>query len=211
MVTLKDDFKKNKLLNTFRFKDCIPNLHLPLISLIVGSALNPIMVNVLDTFNLRIGEHIRIPSLPKKKVKPKNSNHLRLWSHSPSSNSFNVLTRENWKCLHKTWHEIPVSWISFKEGSWNFIILGSSLKKIDMGRNTWEHFYGSQFSLQVSQNDRKTLKLQVLLFLAFYSKFYRGEWPSGLRRCDQSRKVSSSNPNWRSAGPRDPTSLWSSR
>ena len=39
----------------------------------------------------------------------------------------------------------------------------------------------------------------------------RGEWPSGLRRCDQNRKVPGSNPTRRSAGLRDPTSLRGSR
>ena len=37
------------------------------------------------------------------------------------------------------------------------------------------------------------------------------EWPSGLRRCDQNRKVPGSNPTRRSAGLRDPTSLRGSR
>ena len=48
------------------------------------------------TFNLRIGEHIRIPSLPKMKVKSNGSaiiNHLRFCSHSPSFESLLVLTR----------------------------------------------------------------------------------------------------------------------
>ena len=34
-----------------------------------------------------------------------------------------------------------------------------------------------------------------------------GEWPSGLRRCNQNRKVLGSNHTRRSAGLRDPTSL----
>ena len=60
LVTLMDVSKKNKLPSTFRFKYCIPDLHLlPLISFIVASALNPIMVNVLENFSLRIGGHIR--------------------------------------------------------------------------------------------------------------------------------------------------------
>ena len=35
----------------------------------------------------------------------------------------------------------------------------------------------------------------------------QGEWPSGLRRCDQNWKVPGSNPTRHSAGLRDPTSL----
>ena len=38
-----------------------------------------------------------------------------------------------------------------------------------------------------------------------------GEWPSGLRRCDQNWKVPGSNPARRSARLRDPTSLRGSR
>ena len=48
--------------------------------------------------NLRIGEHIGISSLNKKKVKLKGSavsDHLLLCNHSPSFESFSVLTKEN--------------------------------------------------------------------------------------------------------------------
>ena len=38
-----------------------------------------------------------------------------------------------------------------------------------------------------------------------------GEWPSGLRRCNQNWKVPGSKPARRSTGFRDPTSLWRSR
>ena len=38
-----------------------------------------------------------------------------------------------------------------------------------------------------------------------------GEWPSGLRRCNQNRKVSGSEPTRRSAGLRDTTSPRGSR
>ena len=40
-----------------------------------------------------------------------------------------------------------------------------------------------------------------------YKVQYRGEWPSGLRRCNKNRKVPGSKPARRSAGLRDPTSL----
>ena len=43
---------KQKRSLTFRFIDCIPKFHLvSLINFILGLALNPIMVNVLDAFN----------------------------------------------------------------------------------------------------------------------------------------------------------------
>ena len=52
--------------------------------------------------NVRIGEHIRISLLTKKKVKPKDSavgNHLLLSNHSQSSEDFSVLTKDNKKFL----------------------------------------------------------------------------------------------------------------
>ena len=48
--------------------------------------------------NVRIGEHIRISLLTKKKVKYKGSavsDHLLLCNHSPSFENFSVLTKEN--------------------------------------------------------------------------------------------------------------------
>ena len=52
--------------------------------------------------NVRIGEHIGISPLTKKKVKPKGSavsDHLLLSNHSPSFENFSVLTKENKKFL----------------------------------------------------------------------------------------------------------------
>ena len=52
--------------------------------------------------NVRIGEHIRISPLTKKKVKPKVSavsDHLLLCSNSSSFENFSVLTKENKKFL----------------------------------------------------------------------------------------------------------------
>ena len=54
------------------------------------------------TPNVRIGEHIRISPLTKKKVKPKGkavSPHLLLCNHSPSFENVSVLTKENKKFL----------------------------------------------------------------------------------------------------------------
>ena len=50
--------------------------------------------------NEKIGEYIGISPLTKKKVKPKGcviGNHLLLCNHSPSFESFSVLTKENRK------------------------------------------------------------------------------------------------------------------
>ena len=66
----------------------------------VNSAMNPIIVNAYD--NVRIGEHIRISPLTKKKVKPKGSavsSHLLFWNHSPSFENFSALTKEHKKFL----------------------------------------------------------------------------------------------------------------
>ena len=52
--------------------------------------------------NVRTGEHIRISSLTKKQVKPKNSsvaNHLLFCNHSASYDNFSILWRESKKCL----------------------------------------------------------------------------------------------------------------
>ena len=52
--------------------------------------------------NGRIGEHIGILPLTKKKFKPKSSavsDHLLLCNHSPSFENFSVLTKENKKFL----------------------------------------------------------------------------------------------------------------
>ena len=50
--------------------------------------------------NVRIGEHIGISPLTKKKVKSKGSavsDHLLLFNQSPSFENFSVLTKENKK------------------------------------------------------------------------------------------------------------------
>ena len=50
--------------------------------------------------NVRIGEHIGISPLTRKKVKPKGSavtDHLSLCNHSPTFENFSVLAKENKK------------------------------------------------------------------------------------------------------------------
>ena len=52
--------------------------------------------------NVRIGEHIGISPLTKKKVKPKGSavsDHLLLWNHTPFFFKFSVLTKDDKKIL----------------------------------------------------------------------------------------------------------------
>ena len=52
--------------------------------------------------NVRIGEHIGISPLARKKVKPRDSavsDHLLLCNHSPSFDNFSVLTKENKKFI----------------------------------------------------------------------------------------------------------------
>ena len=58
------------------------------------------MCKTWGILNLRIGEHIRIQPLTKKKVKPKGSatsDHLLLCNHLPPIKRLSVLTRENRK------------------------------------------------------------------------------------------------------------------
>ena len=52
--------------------------------------------------NVRIGEHIGISPLTKKKVKPKGSavsDHLLLWNHTPFFLKFSILTKDDKKIL----------------------------------------------------------------------------------------------------------------
>ena len=56
----------------------------------------------LRHLNVRIGEDSGISLLTKKKVKPKGSavsDHMLLCNHSPSFETFSVLTKENKKLL----------------------------------------------------------------------------------------------------------------
>ena len=88
--------------NAFRFKDCIPK---ELTSGVVykfqfGLCNESYHGEYVRHLNVEIGEHIRISSLTKKKVKSKDdavSNHLLLCNHSLSFEIFFVLTMENRK------------------------------------------------------------------------------------------------------------------
>ena len=91
---------QNKLAKAFRFKDRIPK---ELTSGVIykfqcGLCNESYYGECIRHLNVRIGEHIGISLLTKKKVKPKGravSNHLLLCIHSPSFENFSVLTNEN--------------------------------------------------------------------------------------------------------------------
>ena len=105
MLKLQIVFKsQNKLANVFCFKDRIPK---ELTSGVVykfqcGLCNEFYYGKCVSHLNVRIGEHIRISPLTKKKVKPKGSavsDHLLLCNHSPSYKNFSLLTKENKKFL----------------------------------------------------------------------------------------------------------------
>ena len=93
---------QNKLAEAFRFKDRIPK---ELTSGVVykfqcGLCNESYYGECVRHLNVRIGEHIGISPLTKKKVKPKGSavsDHLLLCNHSPSFENFSVLTKGNKK------------------------------------------------------------------------------------------------------------------
>ena len=95
---------QNKFAKAFRFKNRIPK---ELTSGVVykfqcGLCNESYYGECVRHLNVRIGEHIRISSLTRKKVKPKGSavsDHLLLCNHSPSFENFSVLTMENKKFL----------------------------------------------------------------------------------------------------------------
>ena len=85
---------QNKLANAFHLKDCIPK---ELTSGVVykfqcGLCNESYYGECVRHLNVRIGEHIGISLLTKKKVKPKGSavsHHLLLCNHSPSFENSN--------------------------------------------------------------------------------------------------------------------------
>ena len=91
---------QNKLAKTFHFKDRIPK---ELTSGVVykftcGLYDESYYGECVRHLNMRIGEHIGVSPLTKKKVKPKGSavsDDLLLCNHSPSFKNFSVLTKEN--------------------------------------------------------------------------------------------------------------------
>ena len=83
------------------FKDCIPkDLTSGVYKLHCGLCNKSCYGERVRHLNLKIGEYIGISPLIKKKVKPKSgavSDHLLLCNHSPSVESFSVLTKEKSK------------------------------------------------------------------------------------------------------------------
>ena len=97
---------QNKLANVFRFKNRTPKeltsgaVYKFQCRLCNGSHYG----ECIRYLNVRIGEHIEISPLTKKKAKPKGSAvsyHLLLCNHFPSFQNFSVLTKENKKFLLK--------------------------------------------------------------------------------------------------------------
>ena len=90
----------NQLPNVLRFKNPIPKeLTSGIVNRIQSGLFNESYYGECARhLNARIGEHIRISPLTKKKVKPKGSvvsSHLLLCAHSPYVESFSVLTKGN--------------------------------------------------------------------------------------------------------------------
>ena len=83
---------QSKLAKAFRFKDRITK------ELTQGFCNESYYGECVRHLNVRIGGHIGISSLTKKKLKTKGSavsNHLLLCNHSSSFEDFSVLTNEN--------------------------------------------------------------------------------------------------------------------
>ena len=95
---------QNELAKPFRFKD---HIRKELTSGVVykfqcGLCNESYYGECARHLNVRIGEHIGISPLTRKKVKPKGSavrDHLLLCNHSPSFENLSVLTKENKKFL----------------------------------------------------------------------------------------------------------------
>ena len=95
---------QNKLAKAFRFKDRIPK---ELTSGVIykfpcGFCNESYYRECVRHLNVRIGEHVGISPLTRKKVNSKGSavsHDFLICNHSPSVENFNVLTKENKKFL----------------------------------------------------------------------------------------------------------------
>ena len=95
---------QNKLAKAFRFKDRIAEEFTSdvVYKFQCGFCNESYYAECVRHLNVRLGEHIGISPLTKKKVKPKGStvsDHLLLCNHSRSFENFSVLTKENKKFL----------------------------------------------------------------------------------------------------------------
>ena len=104
---------QNKLAKDFRFKDRISK---ELTSCVVykfqcGFCNESFYGECVRHLNVRLGEHIRISTLTKKRVKPKCSavsDHLLLCNDSPSFENFSVLTKQNKTFLLELKESLPI-------------------------------------------------------------------------------------------------------
>ena len=95
---------QNKLAKAFCFKDHIPKELTSGVIYKFQYGLCNESYESIRHLDVRIGEHIGISPLPRKKVKPKGSgvsHHLLFCNNSPSFENFSVLTKENKKFLLK--------------------------------------------------------------------------------------------------------------
>ena len=95
---------QNKLAKAFRCKDRIPKELTSGVVYKFQYGLCNESYESIRHLDVRIGEHIGISPLPRKKVKPKGSgvsHHLLFCNNSPSFENFSVLTKENKKFLLK--------------------------------------------------------------------------------------------------------------
>ena len=97
---------QNKLAKAFRFRDRISKelTSGDVYKFHCGLCNESYYGECVRHLNVRIGEHIGISQLTRKKVEPKGSavsNHLLFCNHSPSFENFSVLTKEKKKFLLK--------------------------------------------------------------------------------------------------------------
>ena len=93
---------QSKLANAFRFKDRIPNeLRFGVVyKFQCGLWKESYFGECVRHLHVKIGQHIGLSPLTRKKVKPMGSavsDHLLLCNHFLSSENFSVLTKENKK------------------------------------------------------------------------------------------------------------------
>ena len=105
---------QNKLAKDFRLKDRIPKS--PTYGVVYkfqcGLCNESYYGECIRRLNVRIGEHMGISPLTRKKAKPKGSvasDHLLLCNYSPSFENFSVLTKGNKKFLLEFKESLPIT------------------------------------------------------------------------------------------------------
>ena len=103
---------QSKLTKAFCFKDRVPKeLSGVVYKFQCGLCNESYYGECMRYLNVRIGKHIRISSLTKKKFKPKGTavtDHFLLCNRSPSFETFSVLTKENKKFLLELKESLPI-------------------------------------------------------------------------------------------------------